>query len=181
MLRRPIAWGLPIVWLFSLTACSTFAPTQSAHLKDPFEVANRKLRHRAATIELSDGATVAHEVNVRMDARKTSWITDGAEQTVDTQDIVRIRVLPERKPLRRLAQGLAVGAAVGAVGLATSSGGSEGGSFGSDGNDSALNAAFVSGAILVGATVGLIYGLARPLPGEVVFEATASPAPLRNP
>jgi hypothetical protein len=161
--------------LLSLTACSTFAPTRPALSNDPFETANRMLRHRVAAIELSDGSTVAHGTKVRMDARKTSWITDRAERTVETQDVVRIRVLPERKPLRRLAQGLAAGAAVGAIGLLTSSGGSEGGSFGTDGDDSALDATFVAGSILVGGTVGLIYGLARPLPGEVVFEAKGSP------
>jgi hypothetical protein len=179
MLRRQVTWSLPIVLL--LTACSAFAPTRPGLPKDPFEAANRKLRHRVAAIELSDGSTVPHGENLRMDAHETSWITDGAERTVDTQTIVRIQVLPERKPLRRLAQGLTLGAAVGGVGVLTSSGGSEGGSFGSDGDDSALDAAFVSGAILVGGAVGLIYGLARPLPGEVVFEATASPANLRKP
>lgn len=170
--------GTPIGLLLSLTACSALSPTRPALSADPFETANRMLRHRVAAIELSDGSTVAQGKAVRMTARETSWIAEGAERTVDTQDIVRIRVLPERKPLRRLVQGLAVGATVGALGVLTSSGGNEGGS---GGTDSALEAAFVSGAILVGGTVGLIYGLARPLPGEVVFEATASSATIRKP
>ncbi len=177
MLRRQFAWALSIVSLLSLTACSAFTPSRPALPKDPFDAATQMLRHRVATIEMSDGSTVARGDNVRMDARKTSWTTDGAEQTVDTKDIVRIRVLPERKPLRRFVQGLAAGAAAGAVGVATSSDGSER----DGGDDSALDATFVGGAILVGGTVGLIYGLARPLPGKVVFEAPVTPAPLRSP
>ncbi len=173
-----ISCGTAIGLLLSLTACSALSPIRPALSADPFETANRMLRHRVAAIELSDGSTVARGKAVRVTARETSWIAEGTERTVDTKTVVRIRVLSQRRPLRRLAQGLAAGAAVGAIGLATSSGGSD-----SAGDDSALNATFVAGAILVGGTVGLLYGLARPLPGEVVFEAPASPTadPLRSP
>ena len=164
-----IALSIVLTVALIMTPMADVAVAESAGVQD-LDAVNEQLQGKVADIDLANGTIIKKAKKVVVEPNFIYWKAKGAEQKIETGQVVRIRARPKSKGL--------IGMGVGAAGFALLSYGSGEGeceesdpwcTSDAEGGYALLAAGF-------GALVGFGIGKAIPRKRKVVYEAQSSPS-----